>query len=180
MRHTIRKWFWAWEFDKEEKWLTECAAKGLALVSVGFCRYDFEECTPGAYQVRLEFLDNLPSHPESQQYLRFLEETGAEHIGSFMRWVYLRRPTEYGPFDLFSDNASRVRHLGRIIALIWPLGILNTGIGAYNLGLGVMWGSSANVICGCLNLSVTVLLAIGLWKLGKKRNRLKREGQIFE
>ena len=180
MRHTIRKWFWAWEFDKEEKWLTECAAKGLALVSVGFCRYDFEECTPGAYQVRLELLDNPPSHPESTQYLKFLEETGAEHVGTYMRWVYLRRPTEFGPFDLFSDNASRVRHLGRIIALIWPLGILNTGIGAYNLGLGVMWGSSANIICGCLNLSVTVLLGIGLWKLGKKRNRLKREGQIFE
>ena len=70
--------------------------------------------------------------------------------------------------------------MGRIIALIWPFGILNTGIGAYNLGLGVMWGSSANIICGCLNLSVTVLLGIGLWKLGKKRNRLKREGQIFE
>ncbi len=29
--------FLVWDFDKEEKWLNEMAAKGLALTSVGFC-----------------------------------------------------------------------------------------------------------------------------------------------
>lgn len=180
MRHTIKKWFWAWDFDKEEKWLAECAAKGLALVSVGYCRYDFDECTPGAYQVRLEMLDNPPSHPESVQYIKFLEETGAEHVGSVMRWIYLRRPAEYGPFDLFSDNASRVRHLERIIALIWPLMVMNTGIGIYNTSIGIAWGSPVNVVCSILSYLVTVLLGIGVWKLSKKRNVLKKEAQIFE
>ena len=42
MRKTIRKWFWAWDFEKEEKWLNEMAAKGLALVGVGFCKYEFD------------------------------------------------------------------------------------------------------------------------------------------
>ena len=36
MRTTIRKWFWAWEYDKEEKWLEEMAAKGQALVSARY------------------------------------------------------------------------------------------------------------------------------------------------
>ena len=44
MRRTIRKWFWVWNFDKEEQWLNEMAAKGLCLVSVGFCKYEFEDC----------------------------------------------------------------------------------------------------------------------------------------
>ena len=44
MRKTIRKWFWVWDFDKEERWLNEMAAQGLALVDVGFARYAFEEC----------------------------------------------------------------------------------------------------------------------------------------
>ena len=180
MRHTIKKWFWAWDFEKEEKWLSECAAKGLALVSVGLCRYDFEECTPGAYQVRMELLDNRPFHPESMQYLRFLEETGAEHVGSYMNWVYLRRPSELGAFDLFSDNASRVRHLGRIIAWLLPLGVLNTGIGIINLSIGIAWGSPVNMACGIFSLLVSALLGIGVWKLSKKRNALKRDARIFE
>ncbi len=30
MRKTIRKWFWAWDTDKEEKWLNEMAAPDSA------------------------------------------------------------------------------------------------------------------------------------------------------
>ena len=38
MRKVIKKFFWAWEYEKEEKWLNEMAAKGLALVDYTFCR----------------------------------------------------------------------------------------------------------------------------------------------
>ena len=34
MRTIIKKFFFVWDFDKEEKWLNEMAAKGLALVGV--------------------------------------------------------------------------------------------------------------------------------------------------
>ena len=44
MRQVIHKWFWAWEFEKEEQWLNEMSAKGLALVGIGYCRYEFEPC----------------------------------------------------------------------------------------------------------------------------------------
>ena len=39
MRQVIRKWFWAWEFDKEEQWLNDMAAKGKALVSARYATY---------------------------------------------------------------------------------------------------------------------------------------------
>ena len=32
MRKKVYKWFWAWEFDKEEKWLNEMAADVEALL----------------------------------------------------------------------------------------------------------------------------------------------------
>ena len=99
MRKTVRKWFWVWDFDKEEQWLNEMAAKGLALVGTGFCRYDFEECVPGEYQVRLELLENQLQDAESQQYIRFLEETGVEQVGNYFRWVYFRKKTADGAFD---------------------------------------------------------------------------------
>lgn len=38
MRQTIHKLFWVWEFDKEEKWLNEMAARGFALVNKNWTR----------------------------------------------------------------------------------------------------------------------------------------------
>ena len=57
----IRKWFWVWEFEKEEKWLNEMAEKGWALEGVGFCKYRFTACEPGKYTARLELMEWLPN-----------------------------------------------------------------------------------------------------------------------
>jgi len=179
MRKTVRKWFWVWEFDREEQWLNEMAAKGLVLVSVGFCRYDFEECVPGEYQVRLELLENHLNHAESQQYIRFIEETGAEQVGNYFRWIYFRKKTADGSFDLYSDNASRIRHLKRIIVLILPISLANIAIGISNVGNAVATGIWIAKV-GYLNLVIGVLGCVGAWKLVKKRKRLEQEMQIFE
>ena len=107
MRQTIHKWFWVWDFEKEETWLNEMAAKGLCLVSVGFCKYEFEDRIPGEYRVCLQLLDKCPRHPESKKYIEFLETMGVEHTGSFTRWAYFRKKAVDGKFELFSDNDSR-------------------------------------------------------------------------
>lgn len=179
MRKVIRKWFWAWEAEKEEKWLNEMCAKGLGLSSVGFGRYEFEDCTPGEYQYRLEFLEHFPTHPESVQYIKFVEDTGAEQIGSITRWVYFRKKTADGPFDLFSDNASRIKHLSRIIALLLTLNISNIYIGCYNIFLAITLDSPANY-GGIINLAVAALLFYGIFRLNRQRKALKKEQQIFE
>ncbi|MBQ8198530.1 MAG: DUF2812 domain-containing protein [Clostridia bacterium] len=180
MRTVIRKWFWAWEMDKEEAWLAECAAKGLSLVAVDFCKYTFEETAPGAYQVRLEMLPESPRHPESRKYLEFLEETGAEYIGYVNRWVYVRRKSELGAFDLFSDLSSRAKHLGRILSLLRVLMIFNAGAGIYNLCIGIGFPSTVNIVCGCISLAVMGLLLYGYRKVDKVQKALKREQQVFE
>ena len=53
-RKTITRWFWVWQFEKEEEWLNEMAANGWVLESVGFCKYTFVRCEPGEYTVRTE------------------------------------------------------------------------------------------------------------------------------
>jgi hypothetical protein len=108
MRHTARKVFFAWSYEQEEKWLNQMSAKGLQLVSVGFCKYVFEDGAPGEYNYRLELLENLPSHPESIAYIRFLEEAGIEQIGTYFRWVYFRRKATDGAFDLYWNHASNI------------------------------------------------------------------------
>ena len=95
-RKTIRKWVWVWDFDKEEAWLNDMAQSGWVLESVGFCRDTFVKCEPGEYSVRMEM------HSFDEEYLRFMQDTGAEYIGRMVMWIYFRKKTAEGSFDLFS------------------------------------------------------------------------------
>ena len=179
MRLTIHKCFFVWDFDKEEQWLNEMAAKGLALVSVGFCKYEFEDCVPGEYRVCLQLLDKLPRQPEKQKYIEFMEETGAEHVGSFTRWIYFRKKAAEGSFEVFSDNASRVKYLTNITSFVSLIIGLNLFIGLYNLLLVFFFDSTFNYI-GLLNLAIGIWGTFGTLKLWKKRKRMKLESQLFE
>ncbi len=180
MRKTIHKWFWAWDFDKEEKWLNEMAAKGLALVAIGVCRYTFEESLPGEYNIRLELLDNVPAHPESERYINFVEETGALYLGSIMRWVYFRKRTDSGEFNLFSDNNSRIRHINRVLLLLGVVGLLEISVGSSNLLLHVINGSAVNLFASLVPLLFGLLIAYGFIRIHRIKARLKKEQQLFE
>ena len=179
MRRTIRKFFFVWDFDKEEKWLNEMAAKGLALVSTGFCKYEFEDSLPGEYKVCLQLLDKMPSHPESQKYIAFMEETGAEHVGSFTRWVFFRKKASEGDFQLLSDNACKVKHLTTMLSFVALVVILNLFIGLENLVVAMVTGFPGNYL-GLINLAIGLIGLPGTIKLWKKRNRMKKESQLFE
>ncbi len=179
MRKTVHKVFFIWDFDKEERWLNEMAAKGLCLMSVGYCRYDFEECRQGEYRICMQMLENSPRHAESEAYIAFVEDTGAEHVGTLNRWVYFRKKASEGPFELYSDIPSRTKHLTRIIGFILFLTALNLFMGAYNLLLALLIPSSVNFL-GVINLALGIFSLSGALKLRKKRNRLRREGYLFE
>ncbi len=180
MRQTVRKWFWAWEFDKEEQWLNQMAAQGKALVSARYITYEFEDSAPGEYAVRLEMLENAPDSAEGQQYIEFVESTGAEYVGRVMKWVYFRKKTADGEFELHGDNATRIRHLKGIVHLLLPLAILNSGMGLYNLCIGIGLNSWVNVLCAGLSAAVTALLGVGIHKLNEKKKQLERDAQLFE
>jgi hypothetical protein len=178
MRTTIHKVFWIWQFDKEERWLNEMAAKGKALISTGFCTYVFEDCEPGEYIYRLELMNDLPSSEEGRSYIRFLEETGAEQVGSYLRWCYFRRKASLGEFDLFSDYESRIKHLDRILwlaALFLPMELY---WGIYNLVNNREYASG--LIVGCISLLVAMLFVTTLIIVGGKRHKLKKEREISE
>lgn len=179
MRKTVRKWFWVWDFDKEEQWLNEMAARGLCLASVGWCRYEFVDCVPGEYSIRLELLKEKTVHPESVKYIEFLEDTGAEHVGSYMRWIYMRKKKADGEFQLFSDNETRIRHLTRIINFASILTGVNLCSGFYNLFLFLLWGNWVSLL-GFINLALSVIFICGIIKLWRKRQHLKEEQRVFE
>ena len=179
MRQTIHKIFLVWDFDKEEKWLNEMAAKGLSLVSVGFCKYEFEDSMPGEYKVCLQLLDKMPRHPESKKYIDFLETTGAEQVGSFTRWVYFRKKATEGDFELFSDNDSRLKYLSSVISFVSLITVGNWIAGINNVFIATTFPSPINYV-GILNLLIGLVGTWGIIRLMRKRKKMKQEGQLFE
>ena len=179
MRQTIHKIFLVWDFDKEEKWLNEMAAKGLSLVSVGFCKYEFEDSLPGEYKICLQLLDKMPRHPESKKYIDFLETTGAEQVGSFTRWVYFRKKATEGDFELFSDNDSRLKYLSSVINFVSLITAGNWIAGINNVFIATTFPSPINYV-GILNLLIGLVGTWGIIRLMRKRKKMKQEGQLFE
>ncbi len=163
---TIRKWYWVWDFDKEEDWLNEMAMNGWVLESIGFCSYHFVRCEPGEYSVHLEM------HAYDEAYVDFMQETGAEYVGRMMMWIYFRKKTSDGPFDLFSDIDSRIKHLDRIGRVLAIIGIANLVIGLANT-LNPM-----NV--GWINLLCATVLMYSLGRIHGKKEALEKERLLHE
>jgi hypothetical protein len=180
MRYTVHKWFFAWDFEKEEKWLNEMSAKGLQLVSVGFCKYLFEEADRGEYMYRLELLDYLPSNAESIAYIRFLEETGIEYIGSVLRWAYFRKKAADGVFELYSDVDSKIRHYKRILTLFFVVFPLTLNGLISNINFGTRYSSDVNLFFAVLSTLLVFLLGFGIFKVLKEIGKLKKEKSIRE
>lgn len=178
MRITKYKLFWVWQWEKEEAWLNEMAAKGFGLISTTAFRYEFEDITPGEYIYRMEMLNAAPSLPENQKYIAFLEETDAEMVGTCNQWVYFRKRAECGPFELFSDHDSRVRHLSRIqhlLLLLMPMALIS---GLMNVIL--FYDSIPNLVCGCVVLLLFAVTLFAFMQISGKKKRLKREREIYE
>ena len=166
-RKMIRKWIWAWEFEEEELWLNQMAAAGWVLDKVGFCQYEFIRCEPDEYTVRLEMRD------KDDAYIAFMEETGAEYVGKVMKWVFFRKKTADGAFDIFSDIDSRIGHLDRI-------GKLLSGVGIANLVIGIANSLNPVVRIGWLNLLCATLLMYALGRIQGKKEALEQKRNLME
>ena len=166
-KKTISKWFWVWQFEKEEEWLNEMAGNGWVLDGVDFATYHFVRCEPGEYTVRTEM------RPYDESYVKFMGETGAEFVGRMMLWIYFRKKTEDGVFDLYSDIDSRITHLDRI-------GKMLTGVGAANLLLGVANSLNPHVRLGWINLLCATLLMYALGRIHGKKEALEKDRELHE
>lgn len=142
------------------------AQNGWVLDGVGFCTYHFVRCEPGEYNVRLEM------HSWDQAYVDFMEETGAEFVGRMVAWIYFRKKTADGPFDVFSDIDSRIRHLDRIGKVLLCIGMGNLAIGIAN--------SLSPTHIGWINLLCATLLMYSLGRIHGKKEALEKERLLHE
>lgn len=191
MKHIVHKAYW--DFEKEEKWLNEMSAKGMALTDYSWCRYVFTETSNNEYTYRIEFLGNKPTHADSIAYIRFLEESGVECVATYNWWIFLRRKSSEGSFDIYSDIESKIKHYKRINVLwdtgMWVefmAGLINLIVGIVNLNIGNTLSNfsfilaKVNLILGCsLVLLGLLFLRLGL-PIRKKIKKLQQEKAIRE
>jgi hypothetical protein len=187
MKHTVHKAYW--DFEKEERWINEMSAKGMALTDYSWCRYVFAESPNCQYIYRIELLEYPPRHPESVAYLRFLEESGVECVATYMRWVYLRKPAAEGPFDIYTDIDSKIKHYQRInyfwtafMIIEFAASFLNIGVVIANLSTNERLAnfSWSNLMVGFVTLALGILfLALDI-PLRKKIKKLRQEKAIHE
>ena len=124
MEKYSRPYAWFYDIDKEEEWIKEMSEYGQHLISVGRWRHGFEKGAPDEYSYRVELLKHKPHTDESRKYIEFMEETGAEYLGSNGRYAYFRKKSDTGEFELFSDIDSRIEHLSRVLKRSRPLIVL--------------------------------------------------------
>ena len=180
-RKTVNKLLFIWDWDEEERWLNEMADQGWHFVKYGFpCRYTFEQGEPGAYQYRLQALNSRIGSKESQDYLAFLREMNIELVNSYLFWVYLRKPNDGLPFELFSDVESRIKHMRRFALIPFLCAMM--------LCLNLMWGASTLLTYGgffgmmlvLLECLLAVLMIYGVTRMAMKYRELEKQRQWHE
>lgn len=112
----IYKFFALGEYKKKEKWINIMCSKGYALKNFNFCRYNFEKCNPDEYHYFLELFENLPSSPNQDDFLNYLEdEWNVEYVCHYRNWVFFRRKKMLGKFSIFYNVQSKIYYFKRIL-----------------------------------------------------------------
>jgi len=166
-----------WDKDEEEKWLNEMSEKGWALKKFFLGLYTFEKCEKGEYCYRIDLMKNLVNFKESIEYIKFVEETGAEYVASWGRWVFFRKNVSKGKFDLYTDIESKINSYKEIRKMFGILGIAELCIGIGQIG-------SINIndhfriyafIFTILIFSLAAILLLVTIKTNNKINKLEKE-----
>ena len=112
------KWFWAWQDEEEEIWLSEMAENGYHLDHIPFpCVYQFCRGEPTKYIYRLDYQTFKMKDRES--YLQLFTDAGWEHVGKMAGWEYFRKAYQNGAApDIYSDTQSKVGKYQRIMTYL--------------------------------------------------------------
>jgi len=111
------KWFWAWDDEKEESWLSNMAREGWHLKDLGLPgNYTFESGEPREDYYRMDFITN---RRDFQNYIQLFKDAGWEHLGELGGWQYFRTNAEETVIpEIYTDKDSKIQKYQRLIAYL--------------------------------------------------------------
>lgn len=98
--------------DTEQDWIKKMSLKGWALEGYFLGVYTFVPCKPGEYIYQIDLLDNWSG--DKEDFAAFMEDSGVEVIAQWYRWVFLRKKSSDGPFEMYTDSESKIKQYKRI------------------------------------------------------------------
>lgn len=121
-----RKWFWAWQDDKEEAWLSEMALQGYHLLSANFGSYTFDVGDPEKFVYRLDFF--VDPQNQYEDYLQLFLDGGWELVCTFGGWQYFRtHQTDSDVPEIYTDRNSKIVKYQRLmvyLSIFFPIFII--------------------------------------------------------
>ena len=111
------KWFWAWDDEKEEIWLSNMAREGWHLKELGLPgNYTFESGEPREDHYRMDFITNRRNY---QNYIQLFKDAGWEHLGELGGWQYFRANAEENAIpEIYTDKDSKIQKYQRLITYL--------------------------------------------------------------
>ena len=169
---TKLKWFWAWQDEKEEAWLSEMAQRGLILEGIPFPgSYHFQSGEPADYVYRLDYQSLRTKDKDS--YLQLFADTGWEKVGEMGGWTYFRYEAANGEApEIYSDLESKIGKYQRVLtylAILLPLIIVMLP----NISSAERYGPLFSILEGIYFL-IMVFLVYGIIQLFRRINQLKK------
>ncbi len=181
MSEVIKKRFYEWEFDKEEKWLNEMIEQGLVLKKVQGNSYTFTKCEPKEYKIKVEAVNMDFWSKKTQEHERIIKEAGAEIIDSqgvlytTIR-IYIKNKWDSEDFSLYYDNKAKLTQSNKmllnqmVIFLIWVALGFNLNIYRDFISNPLHW---TNILFLVLYTGMLLLLAVDIAKVLLVRRRFK-------
>lgn len=141
------------DYEKEEQWLNNMSEKGYHFKSFNLFFYLFEVNKEESYTYRIEL---LPKDHGNQDYLSFMEDTGVEHVDSYLKWIYLRKPKSLGTFENYTDNRTKLELLNRIFYFQLAVTLFSFIVFIVELGL-LLHGFHLLILLSCSFIAVLTL-----------------------
>ena len=157
--------------EKELVWLQTLMQQGWALTHFAMGVYTFEPCQPGEYIYQIDILKDVS---DFDNYRAFMEDSGVEVVCRWMRWVYVRKRTEDGPFVLYTDPESLIHHYTTIRRFFLPFAIVETFCAVIELFAAIMTGNAFFSLFVLLLGFIAVVFYRMVWKCDWKIEALKK------
>jgi uncharacterized membrane protein len=177
-RKTVIRLYWAWNDDREERWLNQMAREGWRLTAPRGVFYRFEKGEPADIVYRLDF--QILRRSDRKEYLELFRDAGWEHAGDFSNWHYFRIMAGGGsPPEIHTDPASRIAMFRRLLGLLVVVSVAVLIPLARNLGRDGLDGGFW-IAVRVLQAAVVVFMVYAIHKILAKIARLRKSGDVKE
>lgn len=117
---TVFKAIFAWEDEKEEKWLEQMAVEGWKLTSVAPYIYKFQRSEPEKIIFRMDYKNTLDK--DYQEYLSIFKDAGWEMFATYANWHYFKiKPENEKTPEIYNSGKAKAQKYRRLLLGMVPL-----------------------------------------------------------